>query len=64
MVEGAFIIFMNDFDIRQRRTGLRIPVDDIFAPINQALLIQLNEDLTNSLVKSLIQGETLAAVIK
>ncbi|MNC08438.1 hypothetical protein D3C75_560260 [compost metagenome] len=57
-----FLIF--NLDIRQRRTSRRVPVDDTFTAIDQAFIIKLNKYLANSLRQTLIEGKTLAGVVK
>ena len=47
MVEGTFHILMDDFDIRQGSLSCWVPVDDVFATVEQVLLIEGYENLLN-----------------
>ncbi|MNP82316.1 hypothetical protein D3C76_1809150 [compost metagenome] len=53
-------LFIFHFNIREGRAGCRIPVNNIFAAIDQALFIELDEYLAHRLGQPLIQSKALA----
>ena len=63
VVEGTLIILVDNFNVRQGRPRLRIPVNNVGSPVNQALLVEVNEDLPHGLVQSFIQGKAFPVVI-
>ncbi len=58
---GLFLV--NNLQVRDSCLTTGAPVDQIGPPVDQALLIELNESHAHSLGKSLIQGETFAIPI-
>ena len=58
------VVLVNDFNVGQGRAQLWVPVDDVFAAVDQAFLVQLHEDAADGLGQALVQGEALAAVVQ
>ena len=50
VVESPFVILVDYFDIRQGGPGLRVPVDNVGPTVDQAFLVEVNEDLADRLV--------------
>ena len=50
----------NGFQIRKRRLAARTPIDQAFASVNQALVIQRHKHFTNGARESFIKGESFA----
>ena len=64
VVEGPLVILVDNLDVRQSRPQLRVPVDDIFAPVDQAFIIELNENPADSLGQALVKSEAFPAVVQ
>ncbi|MNP50859.1 hypothetical protein D3C76_1451460 [compost metagenome] len=64
MVQVTVNLFVFHLDVGERRARRRIPVNDIFAAVNQALLIELDEHFANRLRQPLVQREPLTRIIE
>ncbi len=58
MIEISGNLFMLDFKVRQRGMAAMAPVDDVVALINQAFVIKLNKNLSDSQRQSFIHRKT------
>ena len=64
MPEVAVFLFRDYFQIRNGGVQFRIPVDQSFAPVNQAVFVETDEHFLNGMVKAIVHGETLAAPVR
>ena len=64
MVKRTVDIFMDHFDVRKCCFRLRIPVDDVFATVNEPFFVHFHEDVTDRVRQSFVQCETLFRVVE
>ncbi len=60
MPEIAVDLDLLDFEVGDRRQQLRVPVDETLVLVDQAFLVERDEDFENGLRKALVHGEALA----
>lgn len=58
--EIAVDLVLFDFEVGDRRQQLRVPVDEALVLVDQALLVERDEDFQDSGRQALVHGETLA----
>ena len=58
--ELALVLLVDHFLIRERRAALRAPVDDAVALVDQAFLVETDEDLLHRRREAGVQGEAFA----
>jgi hypothetical protein len=63
IVQGALDVLVLDFLVRQSRGATRTPVHDVVAAIDQALLVEPDEDLAHGLAGARIEREAGALPI-
>ena len=61
--ERALAFDLDDFEVGDRGLEFRIPVDQPLGLVDQALAVQLHEDLGDRLRQAFIEGEALAAPV-
>ncbi len=64
VIHVAHDFLVLNFDVAQRGAGLRIPVDDALALVNQPVVVQVDKHFANGLRQSFIHCEALARVVK
>ena len=50
VVEGTLVIFVDNLHVGKRRPCLWVPVDNVGCPVDQSLIVQINENLANRFV--------------
>src|ERR1035437_2370044 len=63
VVELAEAVFVDDFEIGDGGLNLRVPVDDVGAAIDEALLVETDEGLLDGDVEVVVHGEVFAGPI-
>ncbi len=60
---GAVDLLLLDLQVRDGRLEMRVPVHQTLVAIDQAVLVQLDEDLADGGVQPFVQGEAFAAPV-
>src|ERR1019366_2359492 len=63
VVELAQAVFVRHFQIGDGGLNLRVPVDDIGAAIDEALLVEADEGLFDGYVEVVVHGEVFAGPV-
>ncbi len=63
LVKLARNLLVLDFEIRNRRSAARAPVDDVLAAIDQSFFVQADEDFAHRVRKILVHREIFAVPI-
>ena len=63
MPQMALLLFVDDFEIRQRRKCSRVPVDQILSAIDESFFVEAHKGFSYGARRARIHGEALAGPI-
>ena len=55
----ARVVLVFDFDVGQRRMAARTPVDDAVGTVDEALVVEVHEDLADGIAETFVEREAL-----